>query len=156
DLIENITRRIENLEEMAQMIYREWFMNFRFPGHEKVKMLESEVGPIPEHWTVKPLRELTTLISRGISPTYDEKASGIVINQKCIRDQCLTLNAARTQSKVVPAEKLVRLGDVLINSTGVGTLGRVAEVLDSIPNCTVDSHVSIVRPKANHAFLGKT
>ena len=54
DLIENNTRRIKILEEMAQMIYREWFVNFRFPGHEKVKMVESELGPIPEGWTVEP------------------------------------------------------------------------------------------------------
>ena len=44
DLIENNTRRIKILEEMAQMIYREWFVNFRFPGHEKVEMVESEIG----------------------------------------------------------------------------------------------------------------
>jgi type I restriction enzyme S subunit len=50
DLIENNSRRIEILEEMAQRIYREWFINFRFPGHEKVKMVDSPLGPIPEGW----------------------------------------------------------------------------------------------------------
>ena len=44
DLIENNTRRIKILEEMAQMIYREWFVNFRFPGHEKVEMVEVGTG----------------------------------------------------------------------------------------------------------------
>ena len=53
DLIENNTRRIKILEGMAQMIYREWFVNFRFPGHENVKLVESELGPIPEGWTAK-------------------------------------------------------------------------------------------------------
>ena len=53
DLIENNTRRIKILEDMAQMIYREWFVNFRFPGHEKVRMVESELGPIPEGWSAK-------------------------------------------------------------------------------------------------------
>jgi type I restriction enzyme S subunit len=53
DLIENNTRRIRILEEIAQMIYREWFVNFRFPGHEKVKMVESEMGPIPDGWRVE-------------------------------------------------------------------------------------------------------
>ena len=43
-LIENNTRRIKTLEDMAQMLYREWFVNFRFPGHEKVRMVESELG----------------------------------------------------------------------------------------------------------------
>lgn len=58
DLIENNTRRIKILEEMAQMIYREWFVNFRFPGHEKVKMVDSKLGPIPEGWEVRPIGEL--------------------------------------------------------------------------------------------------
>ena len=50
DLIENNTRRITILEEMAQAIYREWFVHFRFPGHEQVAMVDSELGPIPEGW----------------------------------------------------------------------------------------------------------
>ena len=53
DLIENNTRRIKILEEMARAIYREWFVKFRFPGHEKVKMIGSPLGPIPEGWEVK-------------------------------------------------------------------------------------------------------
>jgi type I restriction enzyme, S subunit len=53
DLIENNTRRIKILEDMAQMIYREWFVNFRLPGHEKVRMVGSELGPIPEGWVVR-------------------------------------------------------------------------------------------------------
>ena len=48
DLIENNTRRIKILEEMASTIYREWFVEFRFPGHEGVEMVESELGLIPQ------------------------------------------------------------------------------------------------------------
>jgi type I restriction enzyme S subunit len=58
DLIENNTRRIKILEEMARAIYTEWFVNFRFPGHKKVKMVDSELGPIPEGWEVRPVGEL--------------------------------------------------------------------------------------------------
>lgn len=47
-LIENNTRRIKILEEMAQTLYREWFVNFRFPGHEQTKLVASELGLIPE------------------------------------------------------------------------------------------------------------
>jgi type I restriction enzyme S subunit len=61
DLIENNTRRIKILEEMAQRLYREWFVNFRFPGHEKVRMVESELGPIPKGWTVKRLRDVAAV-----------------------------------------------------------------------------------------------
>lgn len=53
DLIENNMRRIKILEEMAQALYREWFMKFRFPGHEKVRMMESELGMVPEGWEIK-------------------------------------------------------------------------------------------------------
>ena len=61
DLIENNTRRIKILEEMAQTIYREWFVHFRFPGYEKVRMVESEMGLIPEGWEVKKLGEVVEL-----------------------------------------------------------------------------------------------
>ncbi len=50
DLIENNLRRIEILEEMAQNLYREWFVKFRFPGHEQVRFVDSEMGRIPEGW----------------------------------------------------------------------------------------------------------
>lgn len=57
DLIENNTRRIEILEEMARRLYEEWFVQFRFPGHEGVKFKESELGPIPEGWEVVALEK---------------------------------------------------------------------------------------------------
>ncbi len=52
ELIENNLRRIEILEEMAQAVYREWFVNFRFPGHEDVPLVDSPLGPIPDGWEV--------------------------------------------------------------------------------------------------------
>ena len=61
DLIENNTRRIKILEDMAQMLYRECFVNFRFPGHEKVRLVESELGPIPEGWTATKLGDVLAL-----------------------------------------------------------------------------------------------
>ena len=65
DLIENNNRRIAILEEMAQKLYREWFVKFRFPGHEEVKMVESELGLIPEGWEVVTLSELYKTSSGG-------------------------------------------------------------------------------------------
>ena len=50
DLVENNIRRIQILEEMAQALYREWFVHFRFPGHEQSNLVESEMGLIPEGW----------------------------------------------------------------------------------------------------------
>ena len=52
NLIENNRRRIEILEETARLLYREWFVHFRFPGHEDVELVDSDLGPIPEGWEV--------------------------------------------------------------------------------------------------------
>jgi type I restriction enzyme S subunit len=61
DLIENNTRRIKILEEMAQIIYRQWFIEFQFPGHENVRMVESELGLIPQGWDIKRIDEVAQL-----------------------------------------------------------------------------------------------
>lgn len=61
DLIENNTRRIAILEEMARRIYEEWFVHFRFPGHEQLKMVESELGLIPEGWKATAASDAITI-----------------------------------------------------------------------------------------------
>ena len=67
DLIENNLRRIKILEEMAQSLYREWFVHFRFPGHESAKFIDSELGHIPKGWEIKKLGELADQMRRGVS-----------------------------------------------------------------------------------------
>lgn len=146
DLIENNTRRIALLEEMARALYREWFVEFRFPGHEEARTVESSLGLIPAGWEVEKLSAVASYINRGVSPKYDESAPGLVLNQKCIREGRISLSPARHHATKGPEPKRVRFGDVVVNSTGIGTLGRVAQVYENIPDCTVDSHVTIVRP----------
>ncbi|MDN7125913.1 restriction endonuclease subunit S [Pseudidiomarina sp. 1APR75-33.1] len=73
DLIENNTRRIEILEEMARRLYEEWFVHFRFPGHEEVSFKESELGEIPEKWEVRQLEEVVALNPRTKVPKEGEK-----------------------------------------------------------------------------------
>lgn len=143
DLIENNRRRIALLEKMAEEIYREWFVRMRFPGHEKVKIVKG----VPEGWQCTKVQTLASYLKRGVAPQYDDLTEGAAINQKCIRDGKLNLDFARRQSREVADERYVKFGDVLVNSTGEGTLGRVAQVLASLTNCIVDSHVTIVRPK---------
>ncbi|MEG4011443.1 MULTISPECIES: restriction endonuclease subunit S [unclassified Microcoleus] len=78
-LIENNTRRIEILEEMARSIYREWFVKFRFPGHEQVQMVDSELGLIPEGWEVGRLDD-ALILQRGFDlPTQQRKEGNIPI-----------------------------------------------------------------------------
>ena len=61
DLIENNLRRIKILEEMAQNLYREWFVKFRFPGHEQVRMVDSTLGKVPAGWEVMSVSEAVNL-----------------------------------------------------------------------------------------------
>jgi len=69
-LIENNLRRIKILEEMAQTIYREWFVKFRFPGHEKIRVVDSPMGKIPEGWEVKKLGDVIELAyGKGLKKT---------------------------------------------------------------------------------------
>jgi type I restriction enzyme, S subunit len=67
DLIENNLRRIKILEQMAQSLYREWFVHFRFPGHESAKFVDSELGQIPKEWEIKKLGELADQMRRSVS-----------------------------------------------------------------------------------------
>ena len=69
NLIGNNTHRIEILEEMARTIYREWFVEFRFPGREKVEMVESELGLIPQGWEVVKFSDIVDLSRKGIIPS---------------------------------------------------------------------------------------
>ncbi len=69
DLILNNTRRIAILEEMARALYREWLVHFRFPGHEKVKMIESPLGKIPEGWETKRLGAMAEDVRRSVQPS---------------------------------------------------------------------------------------
>lgn len=64
DLIENNRRRVEVLEEMARAIYREWFVTFRYPGHEEVPLVNSSLGPIPKDWGIAPASAAITVNPR--------------------------------------------------------------------------------------------
>lgn len=149
DLIENNSRRIQLLEESARLLYQEWFVHLRFPGHEQVKITDG----VPEGWSPSTIGEMSSYLNRGITPKYDDDGEFLVINQKCIRNRVLSLEPARRQSKEYKEEKGLRLGDVLINSTGTGTLGRVAQVWEHMEKVSVDTHVTIVRPADEIPYL---
>lgn len=107
-------------------------------------------------WKQATLGGVCDLINRGISPKYLEKGGVCVLNQKCIRDHVVNYDLARRHdatAKKVNEERFIRIGDVLVNSTGTGTLGRVAQIRQEPKEpTTVDSHVTIVRPKSNMFF----
>lgn len=101
------------------------------------------------------LREITSFLARGVAPKYTEKDDFYVLNQKCIRDWRVSLKDARftdTEAKKVHDDRILRDNDILVNSTGQGTLGRVAQFLKLDRPATVDSHVTIVRPTPDLVF----
>lgn len=101
------------------------------------------------------LREITSFLARGVAPKYTEKDDFYVLNQKCIRDWRVSLKDARftdTEAKKVHDDRILRDNDILVNSTGQGTLGRVAQFLKLDRPATVDSHITIVRPTPDLVF----
>ena len=121
------------------------------------EFFESELATLSSSknvgWNTLPLGNVCEVIKRGIAPKYAETEGVSVINQKCIRNHKVNISLARyheDSKKKVPQEKIVLPGDVLVNSTGIGTLGRVAQVESFFTHpTTVDTHVTIVRPKKN-------
>lgn len=103
-------------------------------------------------WISKTLGELTSFISKGIPPKYvdEENENTIrVLNQKCNRNFEISYNESRIHNaavKKVPENKLLHSGDVLINSTGTGTAGRVAQIFNIPVPTTVDGHMILLRP----------
>jgi len=77
DLIENNEKRIKILEEMAERLYSEWFLKFKFPGHEKIKMFDSPLGKIPEGWEYGRLGD-KILIKKGKNITKNTILPGDV------------------------------------------------------------------------------
>ncbi len=75
ELIEINERRIELLEDLARSLYREWFVRFRFPGHEDVELVDSELGPIPAGWEVKQLGAFVTT-QYGFTASASDEAIG--------------------------------------------------------------------------------
>ncbi|TRZ48454.1 restriction endonuclease subunit S [bacterium] len=79
DLVENNTRRIQILDETAQRIYREWFVNFRFPGHAKVKFIDSAMGKVPAGWMVKRLGDVLELAYGKALKSEDRKNGDVPV-----------------------------------------------------------------------------
>jgi type I restriction enzyme S subunit len=145
NLIEVNNKRIKVLEQMAENLYKEWFIRFRFPGHETA---EFENG-IPKGWEYCTVETLSDVLQRGISPEYDDDGLLAVISQKCIRQNIMDIKEARKQNKSFKPELNLQDGDTVICSTGTGTLGRVGQVYGDYPDTTFDSHVTLIRAKSD-------
>ena len=143
DLIENNRKQIKLLEEAAQRLYKEWFVDLRFPGHEHTKIVDD----VPEGWEKSTVASVSSVLRRGISPRYNENGKSIVINQKCIRQTVVTFDESRRQEKPYPEDLNLQDSDTVICSTGAGTLGRVGQIFGDYSDTTFDSHVTLIRAK---------
>lgn len=103
-------------------------------------------------WKTKTLGEVTSYIAKGIPPKYVEEVNDdtiCVLNQKCNRNFRISYADSRLHNnaaKKVPDVKMLKPGDVLINSTGTGTAGRVAQIWDIEAPTTIDGHMILMRP----------
>ena len=82
ELMENSQRRIRILEAMARALYREWFVHFRFPGHEKLPRVASPLGDIPQGWEIVPFTEINDVLSGGTPKS--SRHNNLTIFQKCV------------------------------------------------------------------------
>ncbi|MCW3806126.1 restriction endonuclease subunit S [Plebeiibacterium marinum] len=145
DLIENNNQRIKLLEEMAEEIYKEWFVRLRFPDYENVKVVDG----VPEGWEIKTVDEIFEYVSRGVTPVYQEDSSLFAINQKVNKGKLLEKQYLKSldPSSKIPNEKYAKQGDILLNSLGEGTLGRVHFYTDLDATYPIDQHMTILRCK---------
>jgi type I restriction enzyme S subunit len=134
DLIENNTRHIAILEEMAQAVYREWFVNFCFPGHEKAKFVDSPLGKIPQGWEVVKLKELYRTTSGGTpsrkKPEFYENGTINWLKTKELNDRFIwdteekitDMGLAGSSAKVLPKRTVV----MAMYGATIGKLGILA------------------------------
>lgn len=136
ELIENNNRRIKILEEMAQTIYKEWFVHFKFPGHEKIKLVDSELGRIPEGWEIKRLSKVV-----DTQYGYTESASEEIIGPKFLRGKDINKNSyiiwdevpyCKIEPDVYEKYKLNREDIVIIRMADPGKAGIIEKDIDAV------------------------
>jgi type I restriction enzyme S subunit len=136
DLIENNTRRIAILEEMARRTYEEWFVRFRFPGHEGIQMVESELGLMPKGWQIGTVADVA-VVYRGRSYKGSELADSggrPFVNLKCMeRDGGFRASGLKRYTGQFKESHTVRPGDMVMGITDmtqerriVARVGRVS------------------------------
>jgi len=110
DLIENNTRRIAILEAMARAIYREWFVNFRFPGHEAVKLVDSPLRKIPQAWRVVKVEDAILINPRTTVPRDGDKA---FVSMGAVPHNTMLIDLAQVEMRTGNSGSKFKNGDTL-------------------------------------------
>lgn len=138
ELIETNNKRINTLEQMAENLYKEWFVRFRFPGH---KTAEFENG-IPKTWDKKKISDIVEFLNGFAfkSEDYDDEGEYIVITIKNVQDGKLDMSSIERICTIpygMPDYCILSKGDILMSLTG--NVGRVCIVSEN--NCLLNQRV---------------
>ena len=141
DLIENNLRRIKILEEMAQNLYREWFVKFRFPGYQRTRFVDSPLGAIPEGWKVSKISDVAK-VHRGRSYKSSELADEggrPFVNLKCIdRDGGFRASGLKRYTGVFKDAQTVRAGDIVMAVTDMTQERRIVARAGRVSHLDMD------------------
>ncbi|MCR5315254.1 MAG: restriction endonuclease subunit S [Bacteroidaceae bacterium] len=148
-LIENYQKQIKLLEEAAQRLYKEWFVDLQFPGHENTKIIEG----VPEGWEMKTIDDVTCKVTTGLNPRKNfvlGKGSNYYVTIKNMADNSIFLDDRCDRVDNEALEKInkrsdLKIGDILFS--GIGTIGRVA--LIDIPTNNWNVSESVFTMRAN-------
>ncbi|MGO1472879.1 MAG: restriction endonuclease subunit S [Flaviflexus sp.] len=145
DLIENNRRRVEALEEMARVIYREWFVKFRYPGHEDVPMVDSALGSIPKRWNVGVVDDLLKVVKKTVDPANVDAHTPAVGLEHIPRQQ-ITLDNWGNAGHQGSRKGVFQKGDILF--------GKIRPYFHKVSVAPVDGICStdaiVIRPIAAH------
>ena len=127
-LIENYQKQIKLLEEAAQRLYKEWFVDLHFPGHENTKIVDG----VPEGWEKKKLNNLVNLQSVYAfkSSTFEDSGQYKIVTIKNVKDGLFdgdNVSFIKSIPEKMPAHCLLQTGDILLSLTG--NVGRVCFVI---------------------------
>ena len=163
DLIEVNRSRVAVLEEMAQGLFEEWFVRFRFPGHEGAPLVDTPDGPLPQGWSLVPLADLCSRITDGAHrspPSVD-----VGKPRASVRDMrewgfdysdCRTIEVAEWD-ELVRGDCLPLVGDILIAKDGANLNKHTFLVWREEPAVLLSS-IAIIRPmpEVQREFLTAT
>lgn len=145
DLIKNNRQRIELLEGMARVIYREWFVHFRYPGHEAVRLVDSSLGPIPEAWNVATVDDLVGVAKETLDPSLLDPATPAVGLEHIPRRQ-ITLDDWGRAGDLGSRKATFKKGDILF--------GKIRPYFHKVSVAAIDGICStdaiVIRPKPVH------
>jgi len=167
DKIELNRRMNETLEAMARALFKSWFVDYD-PVRAKAEgrdsglpkhladlfpdgFEDSELGEIPNGWGITTVADVCSIVTRGVTPKYEEGSRRYIINQRVNRGSYLDLTSLKEldSSMVVSPERHARFWDILVNCLGEGTLGRVHLYKGKSDVYAVDQHMSICRGRTN-------